>query len=439
MKGIFLSVLSLIFLINPVLAISILPSDIDGGVFNFSSVYNFSFNVTNRFSPYAMNITFEVTERSSHLRPCINFSPENMTLLPDEKRELNVTITRPSVSTEYNELIFRAKILSTLNETLVGPTGTAKINFTLLRNDPPVLISDIPDQTWYQDRSLTGLRLLEYFYDPDNDTLTFQAEQPSRINITIDENSIVTFRPDTGWYGVRYTLFRACDHFTCTASNIVKLTVEKAEYPTGPPGPSPPPPEISGCIEKWICTDWSECINGTQTRECADANNCGTEKSKPVEERACGMPTPATTTTTTTIPPEIPGKIEVPVCRKGAREPWLLMSILIFLAFVIETYALIIRRKRLVSWLFFVSLILIVLSMADYLYYICLCPEDCQKIPWSEMATAVIILFLILLIVRIEWLYAIDKINNLRRRLRNRFRKKVSKEKTLAGEEGNRK
>jgi len=55
------------------------------------------------------------------------------------------------------------------------------------------------------------------------------------------------------------------------------------------------------------------------------------------------------------------------------------------------------------------------------------------------MATAVIILFLILLIVRIEWLYAIDKINNLRRRLRNRFRKKVSKEKTLAGEEGNRK
>jgi hypothetical protein len=427
MRCIFLLILPL-FLINPILAISILPSDTDGGVFNFSSAYNFSFNVTNRFSPYTMNITFEVTTRSINLIPYVNFTPENMTLLPDEKKELNVTIaiTGPGASTGQNELIFRPRILFVQNGTVVGPTGTTRINFTFKKNNPPVLISNIPDQTWKQDTSLTGLRLLDYFYDPENDTMTFEAEQPSRITITIAENSIVTFTSERGWYGVRYTLFRACDPFTCTASNIVKLTVEKITYPSGPPPSPSPPPAPSACIEHWICTDWSGCINGTDTRDCADANNCGTERSKPVMERKCEMPViPTVTTTTTTIPPEISGEIPAPGCREGAREPWLLMSILILLAFMIETYALMTRRKTFVSWPFFVSIILIVLSMTDYLYYICLCPEDCQKIPWNSMTVAGIVVFLILLVVRIRWLYVVNRVNSLKRRLRERLIKKV--------------
>jgi len=28
------------------------------------------------------------------------------------------------------------------------------------------------------------------------------------------------------------------------------------------------------CIEKWVCTEWSECVNTFKKRECIDVNNC---------------------------------------------------------------------------------------------------------------------------------------------------------------------
>ncbi|MEM7825446.1 MAG: NosD domain-containing protein, partial [Candidatus Aenigmatarchaeota archaeon] len=41
------------------------------------------------------------------------------------------------------------------------------------------------------------------------------------------------------------------------------------------------------CTEDWVCTEWSECIEGKQTRVCTDKNKCGTVANKPEEERAC--------------------------------------------------------------------------------------------------------------------------------------------------------
>lgn len=41
------------------------------------------------------------------------------------------------------------------------------------------------------------------------------------------------------------------------------------------------------CNERWICTEWSECINGIQTIECYDYNECGTFDFKPPLERNC--------------------------------------------------------------------------------------------------------------------------------------------------------
>lgn len=41
------------------------------------------------------------------------------------------------------------------------------------------------------------------------------------------------------------------------------------------------------CIPNWQCEEWSECINGAQTRTCVDVNECGTEQGKPEQEREC--------------------------------------------------------------------------------------------------------------------------------------------------------
>ena len=41
------------------------------------------------------------------------------------------------------------------------------------------------------------------------------------------------------------------------------------------------------CNEDWICDVWRECINGIQSRDCYDYNNCGTTALRPVLEQGC--------------------------------------------------------------------------------------------------------------------------------------------------------
>ena len=43
----------------------------------------------------------------------------------------------------------------------------------------------------------------------------------------------------------------------------------------------------SGCLEDWLCTDWSDCVEGNRTRTCVDTNDCGTELNKTAEVEAC--------------------------------------------------------------------------------------------------------------------------------------------------------
>ncbi len=45
------------------------------------------------------------------------------------------------------------------------------------------------------------------------------------------------------------------------------------------------PPQT--CNQSWDCTDYSACINGTQTRVCVDLNNCGNLTGKPAESQNC--------------------------------------------------------------------------------------------------------------------------------------------------------
>ena len=49
-----------------------------------------------------------------------------------------------------------------------------------------------------------------------------------------------------------------------------------------------------GCSPSWTCTAFSSCQpNGTQTRNCTDANNCGTNFGKPNESQSCTYTPPS--------------------------------------------------------------------------------------------------------------------------------------------------
>lgn len=41
------------------------------------------------------------------------------------------------------------------------------------------------------------------------------------------------------------------------------------------------------CNESWVCTNWSTCNHGNQTRVCQDINSCGTTISKPATIQTC--------------------------------------------------------------------------------------------------------------------------------------------------------
>ncbi|MFH8121251.1 MAG: PGF-pre-PGF domain-containing protein, partial [Candidatus Aenigmatarchaeota archaeon] len=46
-------------------------------------------------------------------------------------------------------------------------------------------------------------------------------------------------------------------------------------------------PIVTPCTEDWVCSEWTACIEGKQTRVCTDRNRCGTVANKPEEERSC--------------------------------------------------------------------------------------------------------------------------------------------------------
>jgi len=89
-------------------------------------------------------------------------------------------------------------------------------------NDAPQF-NYIPDQYWLQDTP-HSINLSNYGYDIDGDIITFSATPVENISITIS-NNIITFTPDTNWWGTRTISIIADDGELQTASNQFNLVV----------------------------------------------------------------------------------------------------------------------------------------------------------------------------------------------------------------------
>lgn len=99
-----------------------------------------------------------------------------------------------------------------------------------INNSAPQLDTAVPNQTWEEDVTLTGLDLDNYFSDPDNDALNYSVRGGEHITITINNvvgvnKGKVTFKPEKDWYGLSWAIFTANDSASTVDSNNVTLNV----------------------------------------------------------------------------------------------------------------------------------------------------------------------------------------------------------------------
>lgn len=100
------------------------------------------------------------------------------------------------------------------HQLITGGVIDSTVSFYL--NGRPVLAVPIPNQTWMQDRQLTGIDLDDHFYDPDGDLLTYTDFGSSLTTVSIDSvTNVVTFTPTMGWWGIDYVWFNASDPNGC--------------------------------------------------------------------------------------------------------------------------------------------------------------------------------------------------------------------------------
>ncbi|MCX6749861.1 MAG: hypothetical protein NTZ83_00210 [Candidatus Pacearchaeota archaeon] len=102
------------------------------------------------------------------------------------------------------------------------------------------------------------------FVGLDSVDLTLSSE-PIKLNLKIDEVKEVDLNND-GVVDLRVKLVKIVD-------GKATIAIQKIEK--------------EACQESWECSQWSDCSNGVQTRECDDSHSCSTTFYKPSEEKEC--------------------------------------------------------------------------------------------------------------------------------------------------------
>ncbi len=101
-----------------------------------------------------------------------------------------------------------------------------------ISNSPPMLSSNIPNQSWQVNQNLTNAFDLDnYFYDPNGDTIIYSYSTPANITVFLSPDNVVSFYPDAGYIGISSMLFYASDGSVNSTSNLVYLNVGSDSEP----------------------------------------------------------------------------------------------------------------------------------------------------------------------------------------------------------------
>lgn len=158
--------------------------------------------------------------------------------------------------------------------------------------DPPLVALHSPQNTTYATSAVD---------------LNASADEPASFSYALDGAANSSFTPNISLSvsaGSHRLVVWALDSAGNAGSADVSFSIT---IPAPPPAPASPSSSGSGgsaglavtgnaaaaraapCIEQWECGEWSACT-GTQERACTDRSACGTQESKPLEERPCVEP-----------------------------------------------------------------------------------------------------------------------------------------------------
>lgn len=97
-----------------------------------------------------------------------------------------------------------------------------------IENSPPVLVEPFKRFEIFEDTPMIlEQKLMDMFYDPDIDTLAFNATGQNYIEVKINQvTGTILFTPSENWYGTEYITFYANDSFSIAAEETVKIVVK---------------------------------------------------------------------------------------------------------------------------------------------------------------------------------------------------------------------
>ncbi len=136
------------------------------------------------------------------------------------------TCSLPTFDNDSYKLVF---VIEDTNLTIDSIGYTIKKEITLTKNAPS-LVKDIENITIYQ-YGFTKINLSEYFYDEDNDELTYYANEVDNISTTII-GSTALLVPLGNFTDKRYMYFTASDGYYNLSSNV--FFVDVVEEPSLP-------------------------------------------------------------------------------------------------------------------------------------------------------------------------------------------------------------
>ncbi|MEK6848845.1 MAG: hypothetical protein AABX65_04400, partial [Nanoarchaeota archaeon] len=280
----------------------------DTVLFNISSAGNYSINGSGAGDTTFPLISFGTLTQANSSNVSVNWVFMNVSVT--EANEANITFRLYNSSTNVNTTTF-ATSQRTLNVTnLVDGVYTYNVSVVdtsnnrnttetrtiLLDTALPLVTINAPSNTTYTAANQSFNVTIN-----ENGTCNYTLNGGA-VNLTMQNNANRNFNATNSSLANAGYTFRAYCFDTVGNANLTTSVNFAVNVPASSPSETPASsgggggsagsskPESHGvvqCEESWSCSAWSDCSSGRQTRQCAEANNCGTSVNKPAVEFSC--------------------------------------------------------------------------------------------------------------------------------------------------------